>query len=265
MNIKSILLVGDMVGRGRLAITAQSSVLTGLGVSISYLPTALVSNNFGYIKYAMTDTTDFMRESIRIWRELGFKFDMISIGFLSSAEQVTLLEDFCAEQKAMGSVIIVDPIMGDNGSLYHGIGPEAAERLRKVVGISDLALPNYTEACLLSGAEYSKEGLSSDQVRGFVDSLRSLGMKSVIVSSARVDGVPSVVGYDAQTEEYLTLSYREVPVEFSGTGDIFSAKLMRKLVRGRSLKDAVQITMEQLSVLIDTHKDAPEKLEGLPY
>ncbi|MCF0197279.1 MAG: phosphomethylpyrimidine kinase, partial [Bacteroidaceae bacterium] len=119
-----ILLIGDIVGHGRLAVGAQTSVLTPLGHSVANLPTALVSNNFCYEHYAMLDTTDYMRQTIATWTTLGFVFDFISIGFIASDEQASLLTSFCREQKAKGATILVDPIMADNGSLYSGLGQD---------------------------------------------------------------------------------------------------------------------------------------------
>ncbi|MCF0199755.1 MAG: phosphomethylpyrimidine kinase, partial [Bacteroidaceae bacterium] len=87
---KKILLVGDLVGYGRLAISAQASVLTPKGYSVAYLPTALVSNNFCYQQYAMLDTTEYMRQSIATWQQLGFNFDVVSIGFIASDEQAAM-------------------------------------------------------------------------------------------------------------------------------------------------------------------------------
>ncbi len=262
---KKILLVGDCVGYGRLAITAQASVLAPKGNSVSYLPTALVSNNFCYKQYAMLDTTDYMRQSLEVWQRLGFHFDVISIGFVASNEQAEMLCEFCEKQKANGTMVVVDPIMADNGSLYSGIGEETVERLRKMVAISDVAVPNYTEACYLADYQYKAEGMDEEDVPVLIDRLRSLGAKSILVTSSKVGGKACVVGYDSKTGDYLHLPYREVPVEFSGTGDIFSARLLNMLLKGRSLENAAQITMERLSALIDTYQDVENKLEGIPY
>ncbi len=262
---KKILLVGDCVGYGRLAITAQASVLTPKGHSVSYLPTALVSNNFCYQQYAMLDTTEYMRQTLEVWRRLNFRFDVISIGFVASNEQADMLCEYCESQKANGAMVVVDPIMADNGSLYSGIGEETVERLRRMIAISDIAVPNYTEACYLAGCQYRENGLDKEEVPTIIDKLRSLGAKSILITSSKVEGDACVVGYDNQTGEYLHIPYREVPVEFSGTGDIFSARMISTLLKGRTLKAAAQITMERLSALIDTYQDVENKLEGIPY
>ncbi|MCF0202446.1 MAG: bifunctional hydroxymethylpyrimidine kinase/phosphomethylpyrimidine kinase [Bacteroidaceae bacterium] len=265
MTNTKILLVGDFVGYGRLAIGAQASVLMRKGYSVSYLPTALVSNNFCYQQYAILDTTAYMWQTLDIWRKLGFSFNLISIGFIASDEQADMLSVFCNEQKKSGALVVLDPIMADNGSLYSGIGEETVQRLRRMIGISDITLPNYTEACYLADHPYSKQGMKTEEAEEIVNKLRTFGAKSILITSAKIDGVPHVVGYDDTTKEYLRIPYREVPVEFSGTGDIFSARLIHTLVQGKTLKASAQITMEKLSALIDTYQDVENKLEGLPY
>lgn len=261
---KEILLIGDFVGHGRVAITAQASVLMPKGLRISYLPTALISNNFGYEEYAFMDTTQYMREAINVWKKIGFRFDLISIGFLASDEQADLLQTFCEEQKALGAKIVVDPIMADNGHLYSGIGEETIQRLRKIVAIADLALPNYTEACYLANLPFKKEGETQEEVHALIDAIRALGTKAVLITSATVDGKTCVAGF-SDADSYMCLPYRQVPVDFSGTGDIFSAEIISMIGKGRSLRNAAQITIEKLSALIDTYQEEENKLEGLPW
>ena len=155
--------------------------------------------------------------------------------------------------------------MADNGSLYSGLGQDTVHRLRHVVAMADITVPNYTEACYLTDTPFQNEGLREEQTHTLVDAVRSLGAQSVLITSCRAVGEPCVIGYNASTRSYLSLPYREVPVQFHGTGDIFTAMLISKLLKGKTLTTATQITMEQLSALIDTFQDVDNKAEGLPY
>ena len=259
-----ILLVGDIVGYGRLAVGAQMSVLQPMGHSVANLPTALISNNFSYQQYALLDTTQYMRQTMQTWSRLGFVFDVISIGFVASDAQADMLIDFCMEQKRRGAIVVVDPIMADNGRLYSGLSDDTIARLRRIVSLADITVPNYTEACYLTGTPFHAEGLTESQTGMLTDGVRRLGARSVLITSCHVDGKACVIGYDAQTDQLSALPYREVPVQFHGTGDIFSAMLIGKILKGKPLLTAAQITMEQLSALIDTNQDAEHKAEGLP-
>lgn len=259
-----ILLIGDMVGCGRLAVGAQMSVLQPMGHSVSNLPTALVSNNFCYKQYAILDTTEYMRESIAMWDRLGFVFDVISVGFIASDLQAELLYDFLCQQRAKGAYVLVDPIMADGGKFYSGLSEANVHRLKRLISLADLIVPNYTEACYLTQIPFSKEGLSESAAKTLLEALKAESKGSILVTSCQVLGKPHVIGYDAKTGHNLFLPYREVPVNFSGTGDIFTAMLLGKLLKGKSLPAATQITIEQLSALIDTNQDVENKFEGLP-
>lgn len=260
-----ILLIGDHVGYGRLAIGAQESVLSQYGHIINFLPSALVSNNFCYGKYAMMLTTDYMKKTLETWHELKFNFNFISIGFLAEDTQAEVLIEFCKNQKKNGTKILVDPIMADNGSLYHGFGQEIVKRLQKMVSVADIIVPNYTEACYLIDNQYKKEGLDQKEVKPFIDKLRTLGAKSIVVTSAKVNNQSTIIGYDSNEDKYITLPYREIPVFFSGTGDIFSGLLIKDILDNQSLETALKNTSKKLTQLIEKHKDYPNKNEGLPF
>ena len=64
---KQVLLITDVAGYSKVALSAMLPVLTHLGYDLYNLPTALVSNNFAYGEYAFLDTTDYMRDTLRIW------------------------------------------------------------------------------------------------------------------------------------------------------------------------------------------------------
>ena len=87
---KNILIINDMPGYGKVALAAMLPILSHMGHNIYNLPTALVSNTLDYGKFTILDTTDYMKKSIAVWKELGFSFDCITTGFLASAEQVDI-------------------------------------------------------------------------------------------------------------------------------------------------------------------------------
>ena len=57
------------------------------------LPTAIVSNTLDYGKFDILDTTQYMKNTLGVWKALDFQFDAISTGFIVSKEQT----DFCSE------------------------------------------------------------------------------------------------------------------------------------------------------------------------
>lgn len=261
---KQVLLITDMAGYSKVALSAMLPVLTHLGYDLYNLPTALVSNNFAYGEYAFLDTTDYMRDTLRIWQHLGFHFDAVSTGFMTSAEQASLVRAFCQAQRAAGALIFTDPIMGDEGSLYQGLPEETIGFLRELIPVSDFLLPNYTEACLLAGIPYSKEPISMDDAKALIAKLRDQGARSVVVTSMQVEGEGSVVcGYDAKADHHFILPYKLIPLSFSGTGDIFSSVFIGRTMAGFPIRESTQSAMDAVYEMILANKDVANKFDGL--
>ena len=100
--------------------------------------------------------------------------------------------------------------------------------------------------------------------RTLIDQLRRIGARSVLITSIRVDGQTSVVGYHADEDAYFALPYEEIPVHFPGTGDIFSAVLIGHLLNGVQLQPATRRAMDAVAQLIEKNKDNADKNRGIP-
>ncbi len=150
MKNTQLLLINDMCGYGKVALSAMLPVLSHMGYRIHNLPTALVSDTLNYPKFYIHDTTEYVRQSLAIWEELGFEFDAISTGFIVTEEETRIISDFCHRRAQKGTKVFVDPIMGDNGKLYAGVPESTIGLMRSLLECADYAVPNYTEACLLT-------------------------------------------------------------------------------------------------------------------
>jgi len=265
MESKNILIINDMPGYGKVALAAMLPILSDMGHSVYNLPTALVSNTLDYGVFTILDTTDYMSKAIEAWKELGFEFDCITTGFLASAAQVGIIRDFIASQKKEGLLVMTDPIMGDDGSLYNGVTEETVENMRRLIGVADVIVPNITEAQFLTGLYVGRESLSQEEAREVVDALRAFGSRTVIITSgiASESGVHTVWGYDHTTQEYFTIPYRFIKVHFPGTGDMFSAVLAGDLLAGMPMQKAVKHAMDVIEKLIFLEQDELEKNKGI--
>ncbi len=264
MSKKHILLINDMAGYGKVATVAMIPILSYMGHLTSNLPTMLISNNFEFGKFNILDTTDYMLGVLPVWKELGLRFDAIATGYIVNDRQAALVSDFCREQAAQGTPIYVDPIMADHGKLYNGVSADHIGVLGKMVAVSDLTYPNYTEACLLTDTEYKPEGVSIEEANRMLDQLHAVSGKSVLITSIPVAGQHGVVGYNHKTQNHFMLPYNEIPVAFPGTGDIFSAVLIGHLLDGEHLKKATRKAMDAVYRLIDANKDQEDKRQCLP-
>lgn len=260
---KRILLVQDMTGYGKVALAAIMPVLSHMGHHVYTLPTAIVSNTLDYGDFALIELTDYMRKTLGVWKNLGFQFDAVSTGMIFSEEQAALVSELCRESSAKGCTVFVDPVMGDEGKLYNGVTEATVSHMRSMCAVADYVMPNYTEAAYLADAPIQEE-LTPAEADALVDALRGMGAKSVLITSAKVNGQFCVVGYDHQAEERFCLPFEMVPVFFSGTGDLFSGILTGRVLDGMPLQAAIQNAMDAIRAMILRHKDNEDHYVGIP-
>ncbi len=285
--MKQILLVNDIAGYGKVGMAAMLPILSYLGIPAFCLPTALVSNTLNYGEFTQLDTTEYMRKTLPIWHRLGFHFDAICTGLMFSEEQSRLVARFCREQAKQGCTVFVDPVMGDGGKLYNGIGKRQVELMRQMVSVAHLTMPNYTEACYLAGVQFKPQGLSRDEACQLLDKLTALGARSAVITSCIIEGKNHVCGvcesseapeatvdpdapvvpvaptaYEAQ-KAYFFLEYQEVPGLFHGTGDIFSAVLIAHLMKGEPLKQSTRKAMDVVRDMIMRNRDVKDRMCGI--
>ena len=138
--------------------------------------------------------------------------------------------------------------------------------MRELISVADYIVPNYTEAAYLTNAVYQEDGVSEEELHTIIDSLREYGAKSVVITSAKVKGSDSksVVGYDHKEKSYFRIDFEEIPVRFPGTGDIFSAVLMGKIMDGKNLCESTKQAMQVVRDMIQMNLDNADKYKGIP-
>jgi pyridoxine kinase len=243
---------------------AMLPILSYLGIPTYSLPTALVSNTLNYGKFNIQDTTEYIKGTLPVWKELGFSFDAICTGLMFSEEQAKLVASYCEEQGKNGTIVFVDPILGDGGQLYNGVTERQVELMREMVSVADLTFPNYTEACYLTGTRIKSGSISWEEAGDLLDKLRDMGSKSALITSCKIDGHNSVAGYNHFNDNYFHLDYHEIPGLFHGTGDIFSAVLIGHLLNGEPLKGSTRQAMDTVFRMIDRYSGTDDKNRGIP-
>ena len=152
--LKKIAVIQDLSGLGKCSLTAAIPVISVMGVQAVPLPTAVLSNQTGYPSYYCDNYTEHMEQIMDEWEKRGFSPDGIYTGFLADEEQADKILDFLRRFRKEKTVVLVDPVMGDNGGAY-GIYTEGLrERMVQLVRSAQVITPNLTEALLLL---YGKE------------------------------------------------------------------------------------------------------------
>ena len=238
---KTILLLGDITGRSRVAVRMLTDALEALGHEVLALPTALISNTLSLGAHAQLDTTQYLLDSLDTWEKLGIAYDMMMIGYVTGLEQAKHLARHADAARAKGIPVLLDPILGDNGKRYNSVTADQEAGMRLLMEHADLITPNLTEAALLGGVSDAQTEDAQDELLTAL----SAGKRSVLITSAKAqDGGDGIIGYDAVRGERFSIPVTRIPGSFGGTGDLFSALLMDGLLAGRTLRDAAQEAAE---------------------
>ncbi len=261
---KKILLINDMAGYGKVALSAMIPILSYLKYQIFNLPTALVSNTLDYGKFEILETTPYMKNTLKVWNELNFSFDVISTGFLFSTQQTKLVYDFCKAQKEKGSLIIVDPIMGDNLKLYNGVSKDNVSYMKEMIKIGDVIMPNFTEATFISDYLIGKRVISKDEAKSLVYKLKKQGAKNIIITSTNIANEMHTIVYDSNKDDIYFNKYEEIPASFPGTGDIFSSVFISEYLKNNDLNNSCIKAMNVVKKMIALNISNVDKLKGIP-
>ena len=165
--VKNVLLLGDITGRSRVALRMLVCVLEDKGHEVLMLPTTLVSNTLNLGGHEMLDTTDYLLRSLEMWKSLGITYDLAYIGYITGMEQAQKLAAAADALREKGVMVVLDPILGDNGKRYNSITDDQAQGMKLLCEHADLITPNLTEACLLLDRECGEKEAEEGSPQSF--------------------------------------------------------------------------------------------------
>lgn len=228
-----VLLLGDITGKSRVGIRMLTHVLEEAGHDVLALPTALVSNMLNLGRDEKLDTTEYLLRTLDTWEKLNIQYERAYIGYVTGRRQAEILCGLADRMREKGISVMVDPILGDGGTMYRSITQEQAQGMKMLTAHADIITPNLTEACLLADLAYAPENGMQALLK-----LAETGKQVVITSAKDEQGHDAVLCWDGQ--QAFSVPFDRVPGEHWGTGDRFCALLMDALSAGRTLEEAVQ-------------------------
>ena len=111
--------IHDISCVGRCSLTAVLPLLSAAGIETDVIPTAVLSTHTGgFSGYTYRDLTEDMLPIAEHWSSLGLTFDAIYTGYIGTPEQLTILNQIVCLLKKERTLLFVDPVMADNGTLY---------------------------------------------------------------------------------------------------------------------------------------------------
>lgn len=243
--------IHGLAGFGRASLTIVIPTLSSLGIQVCPLPTAILSTHTGFTGPSFLDLTDEMERIVAHWKSVGVTFNAIYSGFLGSPKQIGVVSRFISDFRSDRQLVVVDPVLADDGKLYRTMGQEMVEGMRTLVAKADLVTPNLTELAFLVGEPYS-ETTALEEIKRWMRRLADNGPKYIVVTSVPVHetGQSSVIGLDAQGNRFWRVKNERIPVHYPGTGDTFTSVLLGSMMRGESFPAALDRAVQFVSLAI---------------
>lgn len=237
-NQKKIAVINDFSGFGRCSITAALPIISAMGIQCCAVPTAIFSNHTGYAEYFFDDYTDKMEAYFSMWKKLDLKFEGIATGFLGSKHQIKIVERFLNEFTDKKTVVVVDPVMGDNGQLYSTYTAEMCDELKKLTPMADIITPNLTEACILTDTPYIY-GITAEILLDIARKLCIGRTERVVITGIPNGNMLSNFVYE-RNGAYSVLNTIKLGDERAGTGDVFASIIAADAVNGMDFTQSVK-------------------------
>ena len=192
---KKIALINDITGFGRCSVAVELPAISMMKVQCCVIPTAILSNHTGFNSFYFDDYTPKMESYIEQWKNLNLAFNGICSGFLGSQSQISIVSDFIRDFSDKDTVVIVDPVMGDNGRKYSTYTDEMCDMMKQLAGQAHILTPNLTEACILTDTEYTEKWHEKDIII-LGEKLLSLGPEKIVITGTGGGDAPVIFKYN---------------------------------------------------------------------
>ena len=261
--MKRIASIQDISCLGRCSLTVALPLISAMGVECAIVPTAVLSTHTMFQNFTVCDLSDQILPIARHWQDEKVHFDAIYTGYLASAEQIGDVCAFFDMLKSEDTMIFVDPAMADHGKLYTGFDMDFVEAMKGLVGQADYVLPNLTEACLLTGTEYSEHYDRAD-IDALLEKLCALGAKNVVFTG--VSYAPGRTGVVvSESGRYSYYEHEMLPNSCHGTGDIYASAFVGALLRGKTAPEAAGIAADYAVKCIRNSAGDPDHTYGAKF
>lgn len=242
---KRVAAIHDLSGFGKCSLTVALPILSAAGIETSALPTAILSTHTGGISgYTCRDLTADMRPIMQHWKSLDIRFDAIYTGYLGSFEQLDIVKDFFDTFRTDDNLILVDPVMGDNGELYTSFTHEFAAGMKSLCQKADIIVPNLTEASLLLDEPFCPGPYTASYIESILLKLSELGPQKIVLTGVFFnEDELGAATYDRTTNTTDYVFTPKIPGYYHGTGDVFASALLAALENDFSLIESATIAV----------------------
>ena len=271
--MKRIMTIQDVSCIGKCSLTVALPIISAFGVETAIVPTAVLSTHTQFQGFTFRDLTDDMDPIREHWKKEGFEFSAIYTGYLGSERQIEIVKNYVRDFKRPETIVIIDPVMADNGKLYAGFDEHFPEKMAGLCKEADVILPNLSEAALMLGEPYPGEDAAPEVTRGLLKKLASFGTGMIVITGVTLqDGTFGFMGLNVKTNEFFEYGNPKVPFKSHGTGDIFASTFTGAVTKGYPIFEALKLAADYVTACIKNTYEDPNRVnyavnfeEELPF
>ena len=246
MSSAKMLTVQDVSCFGQCSLTVALPVLSAMGIETAIIPSAILSTHTGgFTGFTFRDLTEDLPAISAHWAKEGILFDAVYTGYIGSKKQLQYIKDIVRTNAKPRHLFIVDPVMGDNGKMYHGFDEAFASEMALFLKGADVILPNLTEAALLLKEPFVGDGYDKKYVEERVRRLSELSGGDVVLTGVSFE--ESALGVAAYSRKKDSVHYyfgERIHGAFHGTGDLYASTFSGGLLCGLSLEEAADLAVD---------------------
>lgn len=257
-----VLAISSSVSCEAIGLTATHFALERLGHEMWGFATITLSNHPGRVHKAGTiqpvERLDAMLTALDANGFLG-QVDAVVTGYMPTPGHVSWAVEAVTKvrQRNPKTIVVCDPIMGDDGTgLY--IDEAAAAMIRdKLVPISDVLTPNRFELSWLTG-------LPSQTRREVADAMKILAPELIVTTSVPQSGdmmdrakndAPQLANIMKSPDGFAAVSVERHEAVPHGTGDFFAALFLAKSLSGAAPTAALGFAVHACKIAITSQTD----------
>lgn len=256
MARKRIIIFNDFCGIGTVALKMNMLAVMANGIEAVSVPTGIFSASMNYKGFTRNKMPEF-QNYVNSIENIYENFNAILIGFIDDVAVSKRITAFVTKHPE--TKIVLDPIMGDNGRLYSGTGPEQIEFYKSLIPHAEIILPNTTEGMILSGIELSNFSENDESLKlEILKKLKHMGAKNILLKG-EFDG-ENFVNTFTNGEEIHTIKSKYIPEKFHGTGDLLGGLVAVLAANDELDEKKISVAQNLISEVLKNEKGAGEIL-----
>ena len=214
----NVLLLNDLCSYGKASLTVSIPVLSHFGIKVSPLISVILSNHTAFESFCAFDLTQQLEKIVEELKIRKPDFDAFYVGWIASGKQPSIVVDIIKSFNI--GIILIDPILGDNGKLYPSMSDEHVNSMKELMKYADIATPNITELAILLGKDPSLK-YNEEEVKDMAKELAEIGPKTVIVTSVVKDDKIGCLCFE--NNNIITSYYPKINIDIKDKGCLIIA------------------------------------------